>query len=212
MLLYKQMKNLIRLFRFIKLSSIRRLLIHFYEVATTPKADRTSELDNLIKKFDIKSFIEVGVHNGDNLFKLAQLNKTTKFIGIDPYNINAWHGYNKNDMKELFPNDEYEEMFNYVNSKANNSHNVVIQRNYFDKIYESFDSNSVDMIFIDARHDRKSVLNDINIAKKIVKHGGIISGHNYSLNWFGVVEAVNEAFGSDNIRICNDEVWYTFNS
>jgi hypothetical protein len=64
------------------------------------------------------------------------------------------------------------------------------------------------MIFIDALHDRNSVLRDIEIAKRIVKKGGIISGHNYSLNWFGVIEAVNSSFDSDNIRICNDEMWY----
>jgi len=201
-------KFLSQLLDFLRPSSIRRLLVDFFLTATVPKLTRTDELDVLIKKMDVKIFIEVGVHNGINLINLAKANVNTTFIGIDPYSLDAWEGYNKDDKNELFPNNEYDEMYNKVKSITDQMTNVTIHRDYFENYQNHIKSDSIDMIFIDALHDRNSVLRDIEIAKRIVKKGGIISGHNYSLNWFGVIEAVNSSFDSDNIRICNDEMWY----
>ena len=49
-----------------------------------------------------------------------------------------------------------------------------------------------DMVFIDASHDEASVRRDIATAKRLVKEGGIICGHDYSYAWPGVMSAVDE--------------------
>jgi hypothetical protein len=41
-----------------------------------------------------------------------------------------------------------------------------------------------------------------------VKRGGVLSGHDYSLAFFGVVEAVNEIIGYDNVSIKSDSTWF----
>lgn len=40
------------------------------------------------------------------------------------------------------------------------------------------------------------------------KSGGVISGHNYGLNFFGVIEAVNGIIGYDNVSIKSDDTWF----
>jgi hypothetical protein len=41
-----------------------------------------------------------------------------------------------------------------------------------------------------------------------VKHGGVLSGHDYSLRFYGVITAVNEILGFDNIKIGLDDTWF----
>jgi len=61
---------------------------------------------------------------------------------------------------------------------------------------------SLDWIYLDARHDYESVMAEIHEARRIVKPGGIIAGHDYTTNPVdeqgnpypcGVVQAVTEA-------------------
>ena len=49
-----------------------------------------------------------------------------------------------------------------------------------------------DVVFIDASHDEASVRRDIATAKRLVKDGGIICGHDFSHSWPGVMTAVIE--------------------
>ena len=59
-----------------------------------------------------------------------------------------------------------------------------------------FADGSLDMVYIDAFHDRVSVLADIRAWAPKVKDGGIISGHDFGVTAFpGVQETVMEAFG-----------------
>ena len=52
----------------------------------------------------------------------------------------------------------------------------------------------VDMVFIDAGHDEKSVREDIECWRKLVKKGGWLAGHDYNEGWPDVVKVVNEVF------------------
>lgn len=57
-----------------------------------------------------------------------------------------------------------------------------------------FQSERVDFVFIDAEHDYESVCNDIVIWRGLIKPGGIIAGHDYTLNQ-DTKRAVDSAFG-----------------
>lgn len=65
---------------------------------------------------------------------------------------------------------------------------------------------SVDMVFIDGNHSYEAVMNDIRIARGVIEPGGLLCGHDYSRNWPGVVRAVDEAVGGENVNIF-DSIW-----
>lgn len=49
-----------------------------------------------------------------------------------------------------------------------------------------------DLIFIDAAHDYENVAFDISVAKRCIKHGGVICGHDFHSMGHGVRQAVAE--------------------
>jgi len=62
-----------------------------------------------------------------------------------------------------------------------------------------------DAIYIDGDHHYDGVKFDIEQARRLIKPGGLIAGHDYEENRGGVVQAVNEAFGKPN---SNGVVWW----
>lgn len=49
-----------------------------------------------------------------------------------------------------------------------------------------------DMVFVDAAHDYESACRDIATARKLLRPGGLLCGHDYSDSWPSVVRAVDE--------------------
>ncbi len=69
-----------------------------------------------------------------------------------------------------------------------------------------FADGSIDMMFIDAGHTYEEVKEDIATWLPKIKEGGLICGHDYSELWPGVMQAVDEAFGKDEIGV-TDTIW-----
>jgi len=63
-----------------------------------------------------------------------------------------------------------------------------------------------DFVYIDARHDRVSVLRDIGQAMLLLKPGGILAGHDHHADHPGVVAAVAAFFG-ESIEVFADSSW-----
>lgn len=77
------------------------------------------------------------------------------------------------------------------------------------KAAKKVDDESLDFVFIDADHSYEECLRDITLWVPKVKKGGLISGHDYGDERFpGVIEAVHEFFGEENIKTAPDKVWY----
>ena len=74
---------------------------------------------------------------------------------------------------------------------------------------KEFEQESVDLVFIDANHSYESVKNDIVLWLPKVKRG-VLSGHDYSIGFFGVIQAVNEKLGTDNIVVKSDATWFYY--
>lgn len=72
---------------------------------------------------------------------------------------------------------------------------------------KQFDYNSVDVIFIDAGHSYQNVKADIEAWLPKMKKGGIMAGHDYNKSWPGVIQAVNELLGEENITVENS-CWF----
>jgi predicted O-methyltransferase YrrM len=65
----------------------------------------------------------------------------------------------------------------------------------------------VDCVFIDGDHDEPAVRLDIQLALQVLKHNGILSGHDYShKDWAGVKEVVDELYPGINHV---DSIWWT---
>jgi len=65
-----------------------------------------------------------------------------------------------------------------------------------------------DLVYLDARHDCKSVDEDISLWLPKVKPGGFLAGHDYGGKWPGVKKAVDSWFDEDSVRVWEiDEIW-----
>ena len=69
-----------------------------------------------------------------------------------------------------------------------------------------FDDGSIDMVYIDALHDYDTVFKDIEQWSKKIKPEGFISGHDYTKEWAGVVQAVDEHFRKPD-KVFGDTSW-----
>jgi hypothetical protein len=64
-----------------------------------------------------------------------------------------------------------------------------------------------DIVFIDGDHSYEMVKADILCWKPLVRKGGLLTGHDYSGARCGVVRAVNEVLGGDNITLLPGNIW-----
>jgi hypothetical protein len=143
-------------------------------------------------------FVECGAWLGKSSSYLCSIadNRFTIFI-VDTWNgsaseISTHHALAKSvDIFELFSN----------NMK---NHTFIPIRLPSHLACEKFEKNSCDVVFIDMEHTYEAVKNDINCWLPKVKIGGYIAGHDYDLGWPGVVRAVNEYFGQNNITVMNN--------
>jgi hypothetical protein len=76
----------------------------------------------------------------------------------------------------------------------------------FMEFYEKYNE-KYDLIYIDGSHEYIDVKEDIIKFKNLIKENGIICGHDYNSSCPGVIKAVNEIFGEENIKIYSDSSW-----
>lgn len=88
----------------------------------------------------------------------------------------------------------------HVNSKK------VIPCRTFSDLFNLPAGLKADMVFIDGDHRYEPVKKDIHKALELLKPGGIISGHDYSDGFVGVIKAVNELLDETNRE---DTIWWT---
>ena len=72
----------------------------------------------------------------------------------------------------------------------------------------AFEDRSLDFVFIDARHNYRSVRDDINAWLSKVRPGGWIGGHDYCDRYPGVCRAVNERFDIHSVVTDVDDTWF----
>jgi predicted O-methyltransferase YrrM len=66
---------------------------------------------------------------------------------------------------------------------------------------KNYEDESLDFVYIDADHEYEGVKRDIELWFPKVKKGGVIAGHDYIEGWDGVIKAVDEIFGKENLII-----------
>ena len=133
---------------------------------------------------------EVGVFTGAHALQLLNdLPNLAKLYLVDPYE--AYGGYTTTRIKEILLGPGNAQSLLDRNNIDPSRYEWVILPFSADTIPEP-----LDFIYIDGNHQYDAVLFDILEARKIVKNGGVVGGHDYRLR-NGVSDAVHEVFGDD---------------
>jgi hypothetical protein len=151
------------------------------------KLNNRNEFPLLINEMELKVGAEIGVQTGG--FSYHILNNTNLFMYlVDPW---VWiSGYDdvsnvENKIQEQRLQITRDTLSSFVNRYK-------ILRMFSINAVQEFQDNFLDFIYIDANHDYKHVLEDLNAWYPKIRPGGLISGHDYldsGLN-FGVRSAV----------------------
>jgi len=129
---------------------------------------------DLVRKFKELGFTvgaEIGTDRGLYAEEICKANPGIKLYCIDPWKI-----YRENT--DYF--DQHSLNVNYNNTlKRLAPYNCEIIRASSMGVIDKFKDGSLDFVYIDANHNFKYVLEDINEWSKKIKVGGIVSGHDY---------------------------------
>lgn len=153
-------------------------------------------------------FVEVGSWLGASICYLAtefkHRNKRAEIYAVD-----TWKGSNEEAHTKLLAGMGgaevlYSKFLNHIR-QANVADMVKPIRMSSVEASMQFENESLDVVFIDASHEYKDVLDDINHWYPKIKKGGIISGHDYvpghKVSEAGVIRAVNEIFLGQHLEI-----------
>ena len=205
-------RNLRRVGRFISIfypRNIYKILAKLYSMTNDLSGTRTDEIIRIISDKKYKNYLEVGVWQRDNLLPIAEKFPDIICYGVDPYSAENYLDNVK--LVNILKLDDkiHEKVYSSVQYKAERLNNIAIIRKTSKEAGKDFEDESLDIVFIDARHDYGSVIKDIKSwLPKVKSGGGVLCGHDYSLQFFGVIEAVNDEIGYDNVSIKSDATWF----
>ncbi len=137
-------------------------------------------------------FVEIGSFFGcSTVYMAVEIINSGKYIKFD--SIDNW-GFKWNLDGNIV--DVYERYLENI-KPVKNIINVVKGKSVdMSKYYKD---NSLDFVFIDADHTYTGVKDDVLNWYPKVKNDGIIAGHDYIKDYNGVIEAVNDFFGKENV-------------
>lgn len=153
-------------------------------------------------------FVEIGSWLGASICYLAtEFKNRSKEAEI--YAVDTWKGSQEQIQTDLLDKmGGTKELYkNFLNNiKLGGVHEMITpMRMTSIEASREFQNDSLDVVFIDASHTHKDVLDDICHWYPKVKKGGVISGHDFVpghiVSEAGVVRAVNEFFLGKNLEL-----------
>jgi len=164
---------------------------------------------NLINNNNIKSIVEIGVWKA-RLSKniLDNCPNISRYIGVDPYI--KWNRKKYKDIINKKSKSELERAYKIACDRYYTYHHKakLLRMTSEESIYID---GLFDMIFIDANHGYEWIKSDILRWEPKVKINGIVSGHDYSKKFKGVIKAVREHCKKNNISFKVEKgVWFYF--
>lgn len=162
------------------------------------------ELAKLFDELGFKIGAEVGVERGIFSEQLCQSNPDVKLFCID-----AWKIYD--ECPEYDNQDRLNQYYDEVKTRLAPYNCKFIKKSSQDAVRD-FSPESLDFVYIDANHSFDFVMSEIIEWSKIVKPGGIVSGHDYQVGnvshtiKYGVIEAVNAYANAHQIK-----PWFVLN-
>lgn len=178
------------------------------------RCDYAERIDSLPSRLEFPEFLnrrelkgigaEIGVKKGNFSEYLLTNWDCEKLISIDPWLEDAAENYlDKANVDQARHDSFYQAAVARLKNFGERSE---IWRMTSVEAAEKVDKHSLDFVYIDARHDYESVLEDLNAWFDKVKPGGIFAGHDYAdghfeQGVFGVKKAVDEFFAEKGIPV-----------
>lgn len=140
---------------------------------------------------------EIGVEQGVFSEIICQTGTVEKLFSIDAWK--AYRGYRDHTRQNKL------DRFYEISQERLKSYHCQIVRKFSREAAGDFMDESLDFVYIDANHDYNHVYEDLTIWSKKVKHGGIISGHDYirrkgQKQFYAVIGAVNNFVKANKIK------------
>jgi len=143
----------------------------------------------LIKKYKFEKVLEIGSFRGDLTYFLAKNIKNIQLNVIEPYDkyVDQKMDIEKNTMQK-YKNDICTFLSSEINEKK-----IIFHFDKSQNIFEKFNENYFDFIFIDGDHSYQGCFNDLNNYYSKCRSGGIIAIHDYDRkSMIEVKEAVDK--------------------
>lgn len=145
------------------------------------------DLYHLFKELGFTLGCEVGVCKGPNARNMLDIIPNLKLHCVDCWSVVS----GKKRWSQKRQKSYYLQMKRNLKPYRENGQAHIIKK-YSMEAVGDFENNSLDFVYIDARHEFDWVMRDIIEWSKKVRKDGIISGHDYyKSSRFGVVVAVN---------------------
>lgn len=142
-----------------------------------------------------ETVVQIGVAIGDDTELWLETTPNTTIYSVDPWCCERFHkNYGEVGYKTFI-------------ERFKDFKNVIPVRLSSVDASKVFPDCFFDVVYIDAMHDYENNSQDITLWISKVKEGGIIGGHDYCDLWPGVIKAVDEKFGKDNIEWFKDSSW-----
>ena len=141
-------------------------------------------------------FVEIGVWKGGSTafmgVEIFNSEKRIKYDAIDSFEGSQEHG----DVKDWLYNEAS------TNLKPLTDIGIVnLIKGYSLDVVNNYENESINFCFIDGSHEYEDVKKDIIAWLPKIKKGGILAGHDYDVAWSGVIKAVDELLGKENVKI-----------
>lgn len=166
---------------------------------------RWDVLAKLITDHKLRSFAEIGTKEGRLTSFILEHCPDVKVYGCDPWIKQAPGPDPKAETYEDWDFEEIaDQFFKRIEPWKDRCHFARLTGAAFSK---EFEEDSLDCVFLDARHDYASVLEDISTWYTKVRPGGFITGHDFNHKWPGVQRAVADHFPLMQVIAAEDSVW-----
>jgi SAM-dependent methyltransferase len=155
---------------------------------------------------DINTAIEIGTWRGDFAAVICEKLKPNRFYAIDPFAL--YDGYTDKPNPAEFANQQNLDALaartaHRISQMLPDSRSLLI-RDMSCNVVNTFEDNSVDVVYVDADHKYEPVLADIRAWYAKVKPGGILCGDDYidgsHIEKFGVIQAVKDFAAENNLK------------
>lgn len=160
----------------------------------------------VLKQFNLKRGVEIGVAFGGHSEAILQQTNVEKLYSVDRYKHDQNYEGPLNFTQDLF-----DELYQFVKERLGIFGNRC-ELVRLDSIKASdFLPDQLDFVYIDADYSYNGVARDLKLWTRKIRNGGIIGGHGYGhLNFPGVKIAVDEFFSRFNWKIHEEGegVWW----
>ena len=171
---------------------------------------------SLVKKDRQLRYCEVGTHEGTFADFMLHVNWDLHLTVVDPW-IHQDVTQDASNVSDEEHQSAYEICMGKFSQYKKKHPPVQVIRDFSLNAVKQFDDETFDFVYLDSRHDYRSVYDDISAWYPKVKRGGILAGHDYFYrnsrrNLVEVSIAVKDYFYNKEIFSTNESLpsWYVF--